>query len=43
MEGISWPQPSAASKVEAAQNGEFRALSAVRAVGWELEGQEVNT
>ena len=35
---ISQPHPGAAGRAEAVQNREFRTLSALRAVGWELKG-----
>ena len=41
--GISQPKPSAGSKLEAVKSGEFRTVSVVKAVGWELDGQELST
>ena len=41
--GISWPQPSAVSRLEAVQGGEFGTVSATRTVIWELDGQELST
>ena len=39
-EGISQPQPGAAGRPEAVQNGEVRTVSAARAVGLVLDGWE---
>ena len=39
----NWPQTSVASKLGGMQNGEFGTVSIMRAMGWELHGQELST